>query len=119
MNPKNHPKISSYLKKIKLRNRQMKRIIQALKLKKQRLKVRCLNWDIWFIFRFKNGVLLSWYSCCVLVDVLLKAAGDAPILKKKKWAVDANKTVAYLVQFIRKLIKCAPSDSLVSINFNN
>lgn len=51
----------------------------------------------------------------VLVDVLLKAAGDAPILKKKKWAVDANKTVAYLVQFIRKHIKCAPSDSLVSI----
>jgi ubiquitin-like protein ATG12 len=47
------------------------------------------------------------------VDVLLKAAGDAPIMKKKKWAVDANKTVAYLVEFIRKYIKCTPSDSLV------
>ncbi|CAB3995526.1 ubiquitin ATG12 [Paramuricea clavata] len=46
------------------------------------------------------------------IDVLLKAAGDAPIMKKKKWAVDANKTVAYLVEFIRKYIKCAASDSL-------
>ena len=54
------------------------------------------------------------YSCCVLVDVLLKAAGDAPIMKKKKWAVDPNKTVAYLVEFIRKYIKCTPADSLVS-----
>ena len=53
---------------------------------------------------------------CFTVDVLLKAAGDAPIMKKKKWAVDPSKTVAYLVEFIRKYIKCAPSDSLVSIN---
>ena len=36
-------------------------------------------------------------------------------MKKKKWAVDAHKTVAYLVEFIRKYIKCAPSDSLVRI----
>ncbi|XP_028413203.1 ubiquitin-like protein ATG12 [Dendronephthya gigantea] len=46
------------------------------------------------------------------IDVLLKAAGDAPIMKKKKWAVEANKTVAYLVEFIRKYIKCTPADSL-------
>ena len=46
------------------------------------------------------------------IDVLLKAAGDAPIMKKKKWAVDANKPVAYLSEFIRKYIKCEPSESL-------
>lgn len=46
------------------------------------------------------------------IDVLLKAAGDAPIMKKKKWAVDANKPVAYLIEFIRKYIKCDPSESL-------
>ena len=46
------------------------------------------------------------------IDVLLKAAGDAPIMKKKKWAVDANKPVAYLTEFIRKYIKCEPSESL-------
>lgn len=57
----------------------------------------------------------SFLSLSLLVDVLLKAAGDAPIMKKKKWAVDAHKTVAYLVEFIRKYIKCTPSDSLVSV----
>ena len=46
------------------------------------------------------------------IDVLLKAAGDAPIMKEKKWAVDANKPVAYLSEFIRKYIKCEPSESL-------
>ena len=46
------------------------------------------------------------------IDVLLKAAGDAPIMKKKKWAVDANKPIAYLIEFIRKYIKCEPSESL-------
>ncbi|XP_057300453.1 autophagy protein 12-like [Hydractinia symbiolongicarpus] len=46
------------------------------------------------------------------IDVLLKAAGDAPIMKKKKWAVDANRPIAYLIEFIRKYIKCEPSESL-------
>ena len=46
------------------------------------------------------------------IDVLLKAAGDAPIMKKKKWAVDGNKPMAYLTEFIRKYIKCEPSESL-------
>ena len=46
------------------------------------------------------------------IDVLLKAAGDAPIMKKKKWAVDGNKPVAYLTQFIKKYIKCEPHESL-------
>ena len=46
------------------------------------------------------------------IDVLLKAAGDAPIMKKKKWAVDADKHVSYLTEFIRRFIKCEPSESL-------
>ncbi|XP_065066045.1 autophagy protein 12-like [Rhopilema esculentum] len=46
------------------------------------------------------------------VDVLLKATGDAPIMKKKKWAVDQNKQVSYLIDFIKKYIKCDPSESL-------
>ena len=50
------------------------------------------------------------------VDVLLKATGDAPIMKKKKWAVDKNKQVSYLIDFIKKYIKCDPSESLVSIS---
>ncbi|XP_074639188.1 ubiquitin-like protein ATG12 [Acropora palmata] len=46
------------------------------------------------------------------VEVLLKAAGDAPIMVKKKWTVDGSKQVAYIVEFIRKYIKCEPKDSL-------
>ena len=46
------------------------------------------------------------------IDVLLKAAGDAPIMKKKKWAVEGTKPVAYLTQFIKKYIKCEPHESL-------
>eukprot|EP00112_Aurelia_sp_Birch-Aquarium-sp1_P000327 Seg10271.1 transcript_id=Seg10271.1/GoldUCD/mRNA.D3Y31 product="Ubiquitin-like protein ATG12" protein_id=Seg10271.1/GoldUCD/D3Y31 len=46
------------------------------------------------------------------IDVLLKATGDAPIMKKKKWAVDKNKQVSYLIDFIKKYIKCDASESL-------
>ena len=48
------------------------------------------------------------------MEVLLKAAGDAPIMVKKKWQVDGSKQVAYIIEFIRKYIKCEPQDSLVS-----
>ena len=47
------------------------------------------------------------------VEVLLKAAGDAPIMTKKKWVVDGSKQVAYLIEFIKKYIRCEESDSLV------
>lgn len=54
------------------------------------------------------------YVAFVAVEVLLKAAGDAPIMVKKKWVVDGSKQVAYIIEFIRKYIKCEPQDSLVS-----
>ena len=53
------------------------------------------------------------------VDIFLKAAGDAPIMKKKKWAVDPNKKVGWIIDFIRKYIKCDASESLVSILYKD
>ena len=47
------------------------------------------------------------------IDVLLKAVGDAPIMKKKRWAVDSNKKIAWVADFVRKYIKCEPHESLV------
>lgn len=47
------------------------------------------------------------------VDVLLKATGDAPIMKKKKWAVEGEKRVGWVADFIRKYLKLDPTDSLV------
>lgn len=46
------------------------------------------------------------------IDVLLKATGDAPIMKKKKWAVEGEKRVGWVADFIRKYLKLDQSDSL-------
>ena len=74
----------------------------------------CIHGNVLVYCHFNKTIVL--FSKLLLsVEVLLKAAGDAPIMKKKKWSVDGTKTVAYLIEFIRKYIKCEPSDSLVSI----
>ncbi|XP_068180292.1 ubiquitin-like protein ATG12 [Antennarius striatus] len=46
------------------------------------------------------------------IDVLLKAVGDTPIMKTKKWAVDRGRTVQSLSQFISKFLKLDASDQL-------
>ncbi|MPC41371.1 Autophagy protein 12-like [Portunus trituberculatus] len=46
------------------------------------------------------------------VDVLLKATGDAPIMKKKRWAVEGEKQVGWVAEFIRKYLKLDQNDSL-------
>lgn len=51
-----------------------------------------------------------------IVDVLLKATGDAPIMKKKKWAVEGDKRVGWVAEFIRKYLKLDPADNLVSLS---
>uniref|UniRef100_A0A2S2PS79 Ubiquitin-like protein ATG12 n=1 Tax=Schizaphis graminum TaxID=13262 RepID=A0A2S2PS79_SCHGA len=46
------------------------------------------------------------------IEILLKATGNAPILKRKKWMVEKEKTVASINDFLRKLLKLESSDSL-------
>lgn len=48
-----------------------------------------------------------------IVDVLLKAVGDTPIMKTKKWAVDRGRTVQSLAQFISRFLKLDASEQLV------
>jgi ubiquitin-like protein ATG12 len=36
---------------------------------------------------------------------LLKAAGGAPILKKKKWALPRSKTMGHIAEFLRKYMQ--------------
>lgn len=55
----------------------------------------------------------------VVVEILLKATGNAPILKIKKWKVEKEKTVAAIGDFVRKLLKLESSDSLVNIKNSN
>ncbi|CAH2036812.1 unnamed protein product, partial [Iphiclides podalirius] len=46
------------------------------------------------------------------VDILLKATGDAPIMKKKKWAVDAEKPIGWIMEFVKKYLKLEPEEKL-------
>ncbi|KAL7886476.1 hypothetical protein AOLI_G00041970 [Acnodon oligacanthus] len=46
------------------------------------------------------------------IDVLLKAVGDTPIMKTKKWAVERGRTVQSLAQFISRFLKLEPSEQL-------
>ncbi|XP_068631932.1 autophagy protein 12-like [Battus philenor] len=48
----------------------------------------------------------------VKVDILLKATGDAPIMKKKKWAVDAEKPIGWIIEFVKKYLKLEPEEKL-------
>ncbi|XP_077383031.1 ubiquitin-like protein ATG12 [Festucalex cinctus] len=46
------------------------------------------------------------------IDVLLKAVGDTPIMKTKKWAVDRSRTVQSLSQFISRFLKLDANEQL-------
>jgi len=46
------------------------------------------------------------------VDVLLKAVGNAPIIKQSNWSVNATNTIAWLTAFLRKYLKLGNDDSL-------
>ncbi|KAK2854969.1 hypothetical protein Q7C36_006838 [Tachysurus vachellii] len=47
------------------------------------------------------------------IDVLLKAVGDTPIMKTKKWAVERGRTIQSLAQFISRFLKLEPSEQLL------
>ena len=47
-----------------------------------------------------------------MVEVLLKPAGGAPIIKQQKWSLAADKPLAYIAEFI-KAFKFDPHESLV------
>lgn len=49
-----------------------------------------------------------------LVDILLNATGNVPIMKKRKWAVEGNKPISSIMSFIHKYLKMDAEDKLVS-----
>lgn len=57
-----------------------------------------------------GGVNSGWSPA---VDILLKAVGDTPIMKTKKWAVERTRTIQGLVDFIKKFLKLMASEQLV------
>ncbi|VDO08169.1 unnamed protein product [Brugia timori] len=55
------------------------------------------------------------FAVCAFVEILLKAVGDAPILKQNKWTVDEKKTVAELCIFLRSYMKVTAYFSVMPI----
>ncbi|XP_077106760.1 ubiquitin-like protein ATG12 isoform X2 [Ranitomeya variabilis] len=46
------------------------------------------------------------------IDVLLKAVGDTPIMKNKKWTIERTRTVQGLMDFIKKYLKLEASEQM-------
>ncbi|GCB85576.1 hypothetical protein scyTo_0026253 [Scyliorhinus torazame] len=46
------------------------------------------------------------------IDVLLKAVGDTPMMKQKKWTVERVRTIQGLSQFIKKFLKVEATEQL-------
>ncbi|GFG39645.1 hypothetical protein Cfor_00757 [Coptotermes formosanus] len=46
------------------------------------------------------------------IDILLKATGNAPIMKKKKWAVDPDRKIGWIIEFMKKYLKLDRSEQL-------
>ena len=46
------------------------------------------------------------------IEILLKAVGNAPILRKKKFLLDRNRNVHYIHDWLKKYMKLEPSEQL-------
>ncbi|XP_014615984.1 PREDICTED: autophagy protein 12-like isoform X2 [Polistes canadensis] len=46
------------------------------------------------------------------VDILLKATGNAPIMKQKKWSVNQDYHIGKVSDFLKKYLKLEPSERL-------
>lgn len=58
-----------------------------------------------------NSLLLS---LLFIVVLSLRAAGNAPQLKHKKFAVEKDRTISWVIQWLRQKLKCEENESLVS-----
>lgn len=50
------------------------------------------------------------------VDILLNATGNVPIMKKRKWTVDQEKQLSWVIRFIHKYLKLEPEEKLVRVD---
>ncbi|KAH0944956.1 hypothetical protein HN011_004492 [Eciton burchellii] len=46
------------------------------------------------------------------IDILLKATGNAPIMKQKKWSVCQDNPIGRISEFVRKYLKLDPREKL-------
>jgi hypothetical protein len=60
-----------------------------------------------------QNICVSKSPWIISVDILLKATGNAPIMKKKKWAVDPERKIGWITEFMKKYLKLDRSEYLV------
>ncbi|KAK2714501.1 ubiquitin-like protein ATG12 [Artemia franciscana] len=46
------------------------------------------------------------------VEILLKSVGDTPLVKKKKWMVEPDRTIGSIITFVKKLVFQDQNESL-------
>lgn len=46
------------------------------------------------------------------IDILLKATGNAPIMKQKKWSVSQDFLIGRISEFVRRYLKLEPGEKL-------
>ncbi|KAH8297691.1 hypothetical protein KR054_005676 [Drosophila jambulina] len=64
---------------------------------------------------FSITKVLSFFVLFVIsVCVLLNATGNVPIIKKRTWTVDPNKTVSWIQKFIHKYLKLDANEQIAS-----
>jgi len=52
-------------------------------------------------------------SLLFAVTVSLKPAGNAPLLRQRKFLVERSRTVGWMLQWLKKTLKCEPEESVV------
>lgn len=61
-----------------------------------------------------NIYIISYFNVIfLLVDILLNSTGNVPIMKKKKWSVDQDKPISWIIAFIHKYLKLGIDEKLV------
>jgi hypothetical protein len=48
------------------------------------------------------------------IVISLRAVGDAPQLKHKRFAVEGDRTISWVVKWLEKNLKCGEGETLVS-----
>lgn len=59
-------------------------------------------------------LIIFFHENLILVDILLNAAGNAPIMKQRKWTVDWQKDINWVSKFIHKYLKLDQEEKIVS-----
>jgi ubiquitin-like protein ATG12 len=62
--------------------------------------------------KFINFCLLVEEGSPAKIEILLKAVGNAPILKKKKFLLERTKNMHYIIEWLKKYMKLETKEQL-------